>query len=35
MKECSHDEDAYYARNYSHHFIKMIRVNFKEKSIHE
>jgi len=33
MKECSHDKDAYYTRNYSHHFIKMIRINFEEKPI--
>jgi len=35
MKECSHDEDDYYTSNYSHYFIKMIRINFEEKPIHE
>ena len=33
MKECSHDEDAYYNQKYSH--LKMIRINFEEKPIHE
>jgi len=35
MKDCSLDEDDYYTQNYSQYFIKMIIINFEEKSIHE
>ncbi|RHN59343.1 hypothetical protein MtrunA17_Chr4g0012231 [Medicago truncatula] len=35
MEECSHDEDVYYTRNYSCYFIKLIRINFEVKPIHE